>query len=597
MENKKNKILSAIGITALAILIIGATYAYFASQGDETKNVNVKVSTNTVDTLTFQNGSDINITADQDSFAKDKGNRTGSSFLQATLRANNKTNIASMNYYAYLLIDDNDFVYTIDENTPELILSVTDSTGANISIDGLTQETVTDAKGSQIVGYDITNSKGLITLFNNKTIEVTTSDTDNTKIERWNIKITFVNYSEDQSKNAGKNINAKLIIQKELLPTTVADVCSSGDNLSSCVKTLSNKSYSTLTYIYHHDGTLENGLDDDSYRYAGGDYELTSLGKDIGATSIVTTNTDKSGLIETYCNAYSNSKVEYTYEYCSIDLNYMIKNDTIMYTTYKEAFDKALEKKYIEKNQINNFVCFAYDSTDGTCPDDNLYRIVGIFGNQVKLIKYNYAKSSLLGTDGDYADEISNAGWNSISEIGRYYWNMNNANKKAEGDWGSSYLNQINLNTNYINNIGSDWESIIATTTWKVGGDQPLFINGYGLKKGYEYELGKYSKDKTYSAKIGLLYVSDYGFAISPDKWTQNMASGYLNWIPMGENEFTVTPNTLTDYGHYGTPRAGGYGGGSGGTKAPIRPMFYLKSNIQYSSGIGTKESPIILVK
>ena len=49
-----------------------------------------------------------------------------------------------------------------------------------------------------------------------------------------------------------------------------------------------------------------------------------------------------------------------------------------------------------------NFVCFGYDSTDGTCPTDNLYRIIGVFGDQVKLIKYDYANSNLLGTDGDY---------------------------------------------------------------------------------------------------------------------------------------------------------------------------------------------------
>ena len=48
----------------------------------------------------------------------------------------------------------------------------------------------------------------------------------------------------------------------------------------------------------------------------------------------------------------------------------------------------------------NNFVCFGTNTTP--CPTDNLYRIIGVFGNQVKLIKYDYATSALLGTDGDY---------------------------------------------------------------------------------------------------------------------------------------------------------------------------------------------------
>ena len=48
----------------------------------------------------------------------------------------------------------------------------------------------------------------------------------------------------------------------------------------------------------------------------------------------------------------------------------------------------------------NNFVCFGSDAT--TCPNDNLYRIIGIFDNQVKLIKHDYATTNLLGTDGAY---------------------------------------------------------------------------------------------------------------------------------------------------------------------------------------------------
>ena len=46
----------------------------------------------------------------------------------------------------------------------------------------------------------------------------------------------------------------------------------------------------------------------------------------------------------------------------------------------------------------NNYVCFGSDAT--TCPEDSLYRIIGVFDGQVKLIKSNKASSDLLGTDG-----------------------------------------------------------------------------------------------------------------------------------------------------------------------------------------------------
>ena len=53
----------------------------------------------------------------------------------------------------------------------------------------------------------------------------------------------------------------------------------------------------------------------------------------------------------------------------------------------------------------NNYVCFGSDTT--TCSEDNLYRIIGVFDNQVKLIKATIAKSNLLGTDGAYNSDTS----------------------------------------------------------------------------------------------------------------------------------------------------------------------------------------------
>lgn len=72
----------------------------------------------------------------------------------------------------------------------------------------------------------------------------------------------------------------------------------------------------------------------------------------------------------------------------------------------------------------NNYVCFG--STASPCPNDNLYRIIGVIGNKVKLIKYDYANSNLLGTDGDYGtastpDATYYKG--SLSSVNTYYWN------------------------------------------------------------------------------------------------------------------------------------------------------------------------------
>jgi hypothetical protein len=254
MKDKKAKIFSAIALLALALLVVGATYAYFQNQYGSASNTDIKVTTYTTDVLTFETGDAINISADQETFAQGKGNRTGSTFARATLQANNKTNTATANYYMYLNIENNTFTYT-NTGTPELILQVVDKTSGNqvTSITGLDYVTVTDGKNTSISGFDITTKKGLIALFSNKVISASPKT-----IEEYTVIITLVNHNFDQNNNTGKNLSGKLIIQKDEYKVSLADYVISqytgkqGEN-----------------NIYYHDSNLENGAGDNSYRYAG----------------------------------------------------------------------------------------------------------------------------------------------------------------------------------------------------------------------------------------------------------------------------------------------------------------------------------------
>ena len=520
MEKKKVKLFSAIALVALALLVVGATYAYFQNQYGAASNADVKVTTYTTDVLTFETGDGISITADQENFAQGKGNQTGSTYASALLKANNKTNTATEHYYMYLNITTNSFKYTIDENTPEIIMTVTDSEGNEItSVDGLTYVTAQDASGVSITGFDITTKDGLVTIFNNR--EITASP--NTE-EKWNITITFVNYDKDQTKNAGESMSSKIIIQKGQL--TLSD-------------------YVIVQYtgiqgennLYHHDGTLTNGINDGSYRYAGA------------------------------------------------------------------------------SDMVNNFVCFGSDAE--TCPTDNLYRIIGVFGNQVKLIKYDYATSSLLGTDGDYYGTYS-------SGTSCYYWNKNATTDSEKNTWSLSLLNKTNLNTNFINNIGSTWVSKIATTTWKVGGNTWENVANTVPPTAYQNEIANpdptstsKTGEKEYSAKIGLMYVSDYAFAAAPSAWTRKLAyysgNGYsndavtsVNWMYMGHHEWTISRISGMS-GASGASEIAGYGYAFdvynwgcvnynyvGGEHA-VRPTFYLLASVNFAGGDGSQNLPFRL--
>ena len=253
---------------------------------------------------------------------------------------------------------------------------------------------------------------------------------------------------------------------------------------------------------------------------------------------------------------------------------------------------------------VNNFICFG--STAATCPTDSLYRIIGVFGNNVKLIKYDYANSNLLGTDGDYSTNTYSKSSSStykgeLTTINGYTWNYKNNtginSGKGSNEWSTSLFNKINLNTNYLNNIGATWSNMIENTTWKVSG--PPSSNNTPSKM-YTAEIT--NATKTYgpsngTSKIGLMYASDYGFAASPSAWTTEMGHySQVNWMYMGLREWTMAPLSAIGYTvfyvHYdGTlPSRGNASNGYG-----VRPVLYLKASVLYAGGAGTQSSPITL--
>ena len=249
----------------------------------------------------------------------------------------------------------------------------------------------------------------------------------------------------------------------------------------------------------------------------------------------------------------------------------------------------------------NNYVCFG--STASPCPTDNLYRIIGVIDGKVRLIKYDYSSSALLGTDGDYSTYKSTPGSTyrgSLTEIDGYRWNQTN----EENVWSESNLNKVNLNTNFITNIGTTWASKIATTTWKVSGG--VFT---GLpSETYQNEIANsQSGDNSttggteYSGKIGLMYVSDYGFAVSSDMWTLALNSYTKtatdnNWIYMGDGDWTISPmTTMSDCVHVISTDGKIVIGFVGMDSFGVRPVFNLDTSVTYVSGDGTKSLPIII--
>ena len=639
MKNKKQAIiLSIVASLALLVLIVGATYAYFQASGGTGTNADVKVTTYTTDVFNFEVGNDISIYADATSFASGKGNASGSTFAKAILSANNKTNTATKYYYLYLNISKNTFNYTQDTNTPEILLTVKDGTGNEItSINDLTYKTVTDGKGASISGFDITTGIGLITLLGNREISASPQ-----KIDTWNVTVTFINYDKDQSKNAGKSFNAKLIAQQKEISDSVSDYCKNGDNLANCIISLGAPDIFGATKVYHHDENLVNGANDNSYRYAGGGNTCTFNGKNVqGAYSNGTfgasnendckkvysiTSTGVNLLVdasltrllsdekpvtwsEGACKTtdgesvnvgFASGKFNPVTEATCKGKSYIVKTDNLTARVANLSMEYAGVGKW---SRVNNFVCFG--STETPCPTDNLYRIIGVIDGKVKLIKYDYATSALLGTDGDYSgSDTPDASYykGGLSKIDAYYWN----NATVINTWSESNLNKINLNTNFINSIGNTWANKIATTTWKVGGNTYENIARSVPTVAYQNEIVAPAENTTYEAKIGLMYASDYGFAASPSAWTTTLYNydgndanetsiKTINWMYMGYYDWTVS--RTSDYSFYAFLV---YDGGSVynynvSITFGVRPSFNLSSSITYVSGSGSAVDPILI--
>ena len=475
-NEKKVLALSALGVITLILVVVGATYAYFTAQGGQGVNTNVNVQTNTTDNLSFQVGSAISLTANQEDFGSGMGNKTGSTTASATLTANNATNNATRNYYLYLDITSNNFEYTTDEQTAELILTITDPNDAPVTtLSGYNYVTVGD-----VSGFDITTTNGLITIADNYEITSTGTETQD-----WNVTITFVNLDNDQNANAGKSFNATLKIQEEAM--AYHEICDETTFACQIAKTYTNGSNG----LYYHNVDLANGTQDNSYRYSG--------------------------------------------------------------------------------SNPNNYVCFGTEETD--CQNAaNQYRIIGVFDNQVKLIK--------------------------ATSIGNYVWE---ADYSTQGNtWDESTKPDIytTLNKDYFGTLDVTWQNLIDQThTWQVGGTAYSTTNT--TKQYYDAEIKKQTGYEQ-SMAIGLMYVSDYGYGADPSKWTTALYEnnyGTDNWLYLGSNEWLISRDAVhSSYALYVYSGNGDYVGDHGVNNLfAVRPSFYLSSSVELSGGSGTSADPYTL--
>ena len=219
-------------------------------------------------------------------------------------------------------------------------------------------------------------------------------------------------------------------------------------------------------------------------------------------------------------------------------------------------------------DSVNNYICLGSDAA--TCPDANLFRIIGVFGNQTKVIR---AKS-----------------------VGDKQWHTSQVNT-----WSSSSLNTY-LNGEYLTSLGTLADKI-ATTTWKVGGGLWSNIATSVPKTVYQYEVGSSASTTTVDKKIGLMYVTDYYYSASPSAWTlvgfdndatkDYRAAKTTNWLYLGSYEWTISRFSDTAISVFGVSSTGFVSGYDVTNSYAVRPSFNLESSVKYVSGSGSMSDPV----
>ncbi len=238
--------------------------------------------------------------------------------------------------------------------------------------------------------------------------------------------------------------------------------------------------------------------------------------------------------------------------------------------TYTNASQEAGDYSYRYSGaDPNNYVCFG----DNCNNEDNLYRIIGVFGNQVKLIK-----NTSIGVNA--WDSGNNNTWNATTKPDIY----------------------TTLNETYYNTLGSKWQNLIVESTWEVGGFN--YSNIGTPKETYNLEVGTGQNGYEETMKIGLMYASDFGYAASPRTWTQSIvykpsSTTISSWLYSVSNEWTISRDTSESYRAFTVSRfvmgfghAGFVARDSVDETTNARPTFYLASTVEITGGSGTESSP-----
>ena len=303
---------------------------------------------------------------------------------------------------------------------------------------------------------------------------------------------------------------------------------------------------------------------------------------------------------------------------------------TRLYNNEETRTSNGLKKDNTEDENIryygsdpNNYVSF----------NNELWRIIGVFGNNVKLVR----KDSLGELSWDSSDSTINSG-NGINQWGESTYEDGSLYEGADLQ---VYLNKMyyggtsvtcyggtknSTTTCPTNTLDNTAKALIDNHTWNTGAPNHSTLynsttQSYDTVEFYKAERGtvngKICSSGTYcndtvtrttewTGYIGLPYVTDWAYASSESVCETNMqkqdsSNAYIcknnNWMQGSKWAYYFSPYAHGTFaGNAWSVSGAGYANRTyAASSRAVAPSIYLKSNVIIESGKGTSTDPYIL--
>ena len=303
---------------------------------------------------------------------------------------------------------------------------------------------------------------------------------------------------------------------------------------------------------------------------------------------------------------------EYIYKF-SLDYQYLLEHIIDLYSSEETRISNGLKKDNTPDQNIryygsnpNNYVSF----------NNELWRIIGVFGNNVKLVR----KDSLGSLSWDSSESSINGGFGvnewSQADLQVYLNKMYYGGDTTVTCYGGTKNSTTTCPTNILDNTA---KTLIDNHTWNTGAIEyntrtdtvAFYKDERGNQTGKICSSGNNCNDTverttTWPGYIGLPYPTDYAYASSENICETNMvkqdsSNAYIcknnNWMFKNIWYWTLSPSASSGISRFvwlvhsdGDVR---YSNAANG--GAVFPAIYLKSNILIESGKGTSSNPYIL--